>query len=121
NSLEDERIIERLYEASRAGVPIQIVVRGICRLIPGVKGQSETIRVRSLLDRYLEHARIYRFHHDGEERLYVASADWMKRILSRRVEVAVPIYDEEIRRQLERALELSFADNRKARVIDASG
>jgi polyphosphate kinase len=121
NSLEDEKMIERLYEASGAGVPIDIIVRGICRLIPGIPGQSETIRVRSILDRYLEHARIYRFHHDGEERLYLASADWMKRNLSHRVEVAVPIYDPEIRRQLERVLSLQLADNQKARVIDASG
>jgi polyphosphate kinase len=121
NSLEDEKIIERLYEASRAGVPIDLVVRGICRLVPDVPGQSETIRARSILDRYLEHSRIYRFHHDGEERMYLASADWMKRNLSHRVEVAVPIYDEEARRQLERALSISLADNRKARVVEASG
>lgn len=121
NSLEDEKMVERLYEASCAGVPMDIIVRGICRLMPGVRGQSETIRVRSILDRYLEHARVYRFHHDGEERLYLASADWMKRNLSRRVEVAVPIYDAEIRRQLELALALQLADNLKARVIDASG
>ena len=121
NSLEDEKMIERLYEASCAGVPIDIIVRGICRLVPGVKGQSETIRVRSILDRYLEHARIYRFHHDGEERLYLASADWMKRNLSHRVEVGVPVYDPEIRRQLERVLQLQLADNLKARIVDASG
>jgi polyphosphate kinase len=119
NSLEDEKIIERLYEASCAGVPIDLVVRGICRLVPGVRGQSETIRVRSILDRYLEHARIYRFHHDGEERLYLASADWMKRNLSHRVEVAIPVYDAEVRRQIEQVLALQLADNRKARVIDA--
>jgi polyphosphate kinase len=121
NSLEDAKMIERLYEASCAGVPIDIIVRGICRLIPGVKGQSETIRVRSILDRYLEHARIYRFHHDGEERLYLASADWMKRNLSHRVEVGVPVYDPEIRRQLERVLALQLADNLKARIIDVDG
>jgi len=121
NSLEDAKIIERLYEASCAGVPIDIIVRGICRLVPGVRGQSETIRVRSILDRYLEHARIYRFHHDGEERLYLASADWMKRNLSHRVEVAIPVYDPEVRRQLEHVLALQLADNRKARIIDVGG
>ena len=121
NSLEDEEIIDQLYEASCAGVPIDIIVRGICRLVPGVRGQSETIRVRSVLDRYLEHARIYRFHHDGEERLYLASADWMRRNLSHRVEVAVPIYDPEVRHQIERVLAIQLADNRKARVIDAAG
>jgi polyphosphate kinase len=121
NSLEDEKIIDRLYEASRAGVPIDIIVRGICRLVPGVAGQSESIRVRSIIDRYLEHARIYRFHHDGENLLYLASADWMKRNLSHRVEVAIPVYDPEIRRQLETVLALQLADNSKARVVDAGG
>jgi len=121
NSLEDEKIIERLYEASRAHVPIDVIVRGICRLVPGIEGQSESIRVRSIIDRYLEHARIYRFHHDGQNLLYLASADWMKRNLSHRVEVAVPVYDPEVRRQLERVLALQLADNRKARVLDAAG
>ena len=121
NALEDSEIIARLYDASVAGVPIDLIVRGICRLIPGVPCQSETIRARSILDRYLEHARIYRFHHDGGERMYMASADWMTRNLSRRVEVAIPIYDAEIKRQLERSLELQLADNTKARVIDAEG
>jgi polyphosphate kinase len=121
NALEDADIIERLYDASEAGVPIDIIVRGICRLVPGVAGQSETIRVRSILDRYLEHARIFRFHARGEDRLYLASADWMRRNLSRRVEVAVPIHDDDVRRQLLRLLELQLADNRKARVIDAEG
>jgi polyphosphate kinase len=121
NALEDSEIIARLYDASVAGVPIDLIVRGICRLIPGVPCQSETVRARSILDRYLEHARIYRFHHDGEERMYVASADWMTRNLSRRVEVAIPIYDPEIKRQIERSLELQLADNTKARVIDAEG
>lgn len=121
NALEDSRIIRRLYDASVAGVPIDIIVRGICRLIPGVPGQSETIRVRSILDRYLEHARLYRFHHDGEELMYMASADWMTRNLSRRVEVALPVYDPEIRKQLERVLEIQLADNTKARWIDEAG
>ena len=121
NSLEDPKIITRLYDASVAGVPIDIIVRGICRLVPGVPGQSETIRVRSILDRYLEHARIYRFHHDGEERMYIASADWMTRNLSRRVEVAIPVHDPEVRRQLERVLEIQLADNTKARLIDGTG
>jgi len=121
NALEDEKIIKRLYVASVAGVPIDVIVRGICRLIPGVPGQSETIRVRSILDRYLEHARIYSFHHDGEQPMYLASADWMKRNLSRRVEVAIPVYDPEVRRQLQRLIDLQLADNRKARTIDASG
>ena len=121
NALEDPRIIRRLYDASVAGVPIDIIVRGICRLVPGVKGQSETIRVRSILDRYLEHARIYRFHHDGEDLMYLASADWMTRNLSRRVEVAMPVDDPAIRTQLQRVLEIQLADNTKARMIDEAG
>jgi len=121
NALEDADLIERLYDASVAGVPIDVVVRGICRLVPGVPGQSETIRVRSILDRYLEHARIFRFHARGEERLYLASADCMRRNLSRRVEVAVPVFDSDVRRQLFRLLELQLADNRKARIIDVAG
>lgn len=121
NALEDPEIIERLYQASGAGVPIDIIVRGICRLIPGVPGQSENIRVRSILDRYLEHARIYRFHHDGEDLIYMASADWMTRNLSRRVEVAVPVYDPDVHAQIQRSLEIQLADNTKARIVDETG
>lgn len=121
NSLEDPKIIKRLYKASVAGVPMELIIRGICRLVPGVPGQSETITARSILDRYLEHGRIYRFHHDGEERMYLASADWMKRNLSRRVEVAIPVYDPEIRRHLQRLIEIQLADNRKARIIEEKG
>ena len=121
NALEDEKIIKRLYEASVSGVPIDIIVRSICRLIPGIASQSETIRVRSILDRYLEHPRIFKFHHDGEERMYLASADWMRRNLSSRVEVAIPVYDPDVRRQLQRLLDIQLADNQKARVIDAKG
>ena len=120
NALEDAEIIDKLYDASRAGVPIQIIVRGICRLVPGIPGQSETIEVRSILDRYLEHARIYVFRAGGRERMFIASADWMRRNLSRRVEVAVPVYDQEIRRQLRTLLELQLADNTKARLIEAT-
>jgi polyphosphate kinase len=121
NALEDRKIIQRLYNASTAGVPIEVIVRGICRLIPGVHGQSENIRARSIIDRYLEHARIYIFHNHGEELMYLASADWMKRNLSKRVEVAVPVYDAEIKRQLRALVDLQLADDRKARVIDPNG
>jgi polyphosphate kinase len=121
NALEDQKIIDRIYRASVAGVPIDIIVRGICRLVPGVVGQSETVRVRSIVDRYLEHARVYRFHHDGEEPMYLASADWMTRNLSRRVEVAIPIFDPEIRRQIQTLVDLQLADNTKARIIDEEG
>ena len=121
NALEDTDMIRCLYDASAAGAPIEIIVRGICRLVPGVPGLSESIRARSILDRYLEHARIYIFHHDGEERMYLASADWMKRNLSRRVEVALPVYDPEVRRQLRACVDLQLADDCKARVVDGEG
>ena len=120
NGLEDAKIIDELYEASRAGVPIRIIVRGICRLVPGVPGQSETIEVRSILDRYLEHARIFLFHNGGDERMYLASSDWMNRNLSKRVEVAIPVLDPEIRRQLRVLLTFQLEDNVKARVIDGA-
>jgi len=121
NALEDTKIIRKLYDASAAGVPIELMVRGICRAIPGVPNQSESMRIRSILDRYLEHARVYEFHHDGEERMYLASADWMKRNLSRRVEVAIPIYDPDVKQELTDFMALQFGDNTRARWIDASG
>lgn len=121
NALEDTAMIATLYEASKAGVPVDIIVRGICRLVPGVPGRSETIRVRSIIDRYLEHSRLYVFHAGGEQRMYLASADWMHRNLSSRVEVALPVYDPEVKRQLARLLDLQLADNRKARRVEADG
>ena len=119
NSLEDRKIITRLYEASRAGVQVRLIVRGICCLMPGVPDQSETIEVTSIVDRFLEHARVYVFYHGGEEPLYLASADWMRRNLSRRVEVAFPLYDPDLRRELRTLLDLQQTDNTKARLIDA--
>ncbi|HET9949521.1 MAG TPA: polyphosphate kinase 1 [Longimicrobiales bacterium] len=121
NALEDDGMIAALVEASSAGVPIDLIVRSICRLVPGVPGRTETVRARSVVDRYLEHGRIYRFHHDGEERLYVASADWMTRNLSHRVEIAIPVYHPEVRRQLRAVLDLQLADDCKARLLDAAG
>jgi polyphosphate kinase len=119
NSLEDEVMIEKLYEASRAGVKIDIIVRGICCLVPGVKQQSENIRVISTIDRFLEHARIYVFHNGGAERYYLASADWMTRNLSRRVEVAFPVYDEQLQRELRDIIRMQLDDDVKGRLINA--
>lgn len=119
NSLEDRKMIKKLYEASQAGVKIQIIVRGICCLVPGIEGMSKNITVISIVDRFLEHTRIYVFHNDGEELVYVASADWMRRNLSRRIEVAFPVYDKRIKSQLLKLLELQLRDNTKAREIDA--
>ena len=118
NALEDEEIIGRLYQASAAGVPIQLVIRGICCLVPGLDGLSETVRARSIVDRYLEHGRVYSFHNGGDERLYLASGDWMYRNLSQRVEVAFPIYDPDVRKQIRTVLDLQLTDNVRARVLD---
>lgn len=119
NSLEDAKIIRRLYDANRQGVDIELIVRGICCLVPGVEGQSDRMAVRSIIDQFLEHARLYIFHNRGDEKYYLASADWMKRNLSQRVEVAFPIYDEDVRHELRQILELQRRDNTKARIIDA--
>ncbi|RNI25973.1 polyphosphate kinase 1 [Rufibacter latericius] len=118
NALQDSRMIQQLYEASQAGVKIELLVRGICSLIPGVPGLSENISVRSIVDRYLEHGRIYVFGNGGEEKIYVASADWMNRNLSRRVEVAFPIYNPVLRQEIRHMLDMHMKDNQKARLTD---
>lgn len=118
NSLEDPLMIDKLYEASQAGVRIQLIVRGICCLLPGVEGLSENIEAISIVDRFLEHARIYVFGNGGNEKMYIASADWMTRNLDRRVEVAAPIFDPSIYKELRKSLELQLLDNRKARILD---
>ena len=119
NGLQDRGIIDKLYEASAAGVPVRLLIRGICCLRPGVEGLSDLIEVTSIVDRFLEHSRIFMFHADGAEKLYLASADWMTRNLNRRVEVAFPIYDLDIRSELRHVLDLQCADNTKARTVDA--
>ena len=118
NSLEDKAMIAKLYEASRAGVRIRIIVRGICCLIPGATGMSENISVTSIVDRFLEHARIYLFGNGGEEELFIASADWMTRNLDRRIEVAAPISDPILFRELRNLLDFQLRDNVKARIIN---
>ena len=118
NSLQDNGIIDKLYEASAAGVPVRLLIRGICCLRPGVEGLSESIEVTSIVDRFLEHSRMFVFHADGAEKLYLSSADWMTRNLNRRVEVAFPIYDQDVRDELRHVLDLQCADNTKARIID---
>ena len=119
NALEDEEIIGKVYEASQAGVEIRMVVRGIFRAVTGVEGWSENIEARSIVDRFLEHARVFHFANGGDEVLYLASADWMKRNLSRRIEVAFPIYDEALREEIKHILDLQWADDTKARILDA--
>ncbi len=120
NSLEEPEMIEKLYEASQAGVRIRMIVRGICCLRPGIKGLSENIEITSIVDRFLEHARVYIFGNGGQEKLYIASADWMNRNLHRRIEVAIPIYDENLHQELRHIINLQLADNTKARVINAT-
>ncbi|HMB90446.1 MAG TPA: polyphosphate kinase 1, partial [Rhodothermales bacterium] len=118
NSLEDPRIIERLYKANQAGVDVRMLVRGFSCLVPGVEGVSEDITITSIVDRFLEHARAYVFCNDGEEDLYLASADWMKRNLNRRVEVAFPIYDPALAREIRTLLDFQLNDNVRARLFD---
>ena len=115
NALQDKAMIMKLYEASRAGVRVELLVRGISCLVPGAEGFSEGIRQQGIVDRYLEHARVYVFGNGGEEKVYVASADWMSRNLSRRVEVAFPILDDQLRAQLRHLLDLQRQDNVKSR------
>lgn len=122
NALSEPRVIRALYQASRAGVPIDLLVRGICCLRPGVPGVSETIRVRSIVGRFLEHARVFLFHAGGAERVLASSADWMTRNLAHRVEVAFEIEDERLkRRTIEECLELYLSDNAQAWILDARG
>lgn len=118
NSLVDSDLIRKLYEASRAGVKVRLIIRGICSLVTGVLGQSENIEAISIVDRYLEHGRVFIFHHGGKELTYISSADWMTRNLDFRSEVAVPVYDPGIIRTLRKLLEIQWSDNTKARVLN---
>ncbi len=118
NSLVDRELINKLYEASSAGVKIKIVVRSICSLIPGISGLSENIEAFSIVDKYLEHSRIFVFCNNGDEKFYISSADWMIRNLDNRVEVAAPIYEKNIQNELKTFFELQFKDNKKARIIN---
>lgn len=115
NSLSDIKLIDRLYEASNAGVKIQLIVRGICSLIPGVPGMSENIEAISVVDRFLEHSRIYIFGNSGDPDVYISSADFMTRNLDERVEVTCPIYDEHIKKELIETFEIGWKGNVKAR------
>ncbi|MFC5468891.1 polyphosphate kinase 1 [Cohnella suwonensis] len=121
NSLSNQSIIDKLYEASQAGVKIELIVRGVCCLRPGVQGLSENIRVISIVDRYLEHARILAVAGGGDEMVYISSADWMTRNLSRRVELMCPVYDAGIRLMLMNLLQLNLRDNQKARELSSAG
>ena len=121
NSLTDKKIIDKLIEASQAAVKIDMVIRGICCLIPGVKGKTENIQVRSIVGRFLEHSRIYIFGTQEREKVYIASADFMTRNTLRRVEVAAPVYDKDLKMQLEEMFITMLSDNQKARQEDSRG
>jgi len=118
NAITNFKMIEILYEASCEGVPIQMIVRGICCLIPGVKGMSENIEVISIVDKYLEHPRVYIFENAGDSKVYLSSADFMTRNIENRVEVAVPIYDSILKQEIQDVFEIAWNDNVKARKIN---
>lgn len=118
NSLVDREMIGKLYEASNAGVEITLIIRGACSLVTGIPGFSENIKAYSIVDKYLEHARVFIFHNNGDEKIYLSSADWMSRNLDSRSEVAVPIYDKETRQQLKDIIQIQLSGNTKVRILD---
>lgn len=120
NSISSYKMVDKLYEASQAGVKIQMIVRGICCLVPGVKGISENIEVISIVDKFLEHTRLYIFCNNDDNKVYISSADWMTRNIDNRVEVSCPIYQEDIKQELLDIYDICWSDNVKARVVDKS-
>lgn len=121
NSLTDKRLIMKFYEASNAGVQIDCIIRGICCMKPGIQGVSENIHVISIVGRFLEHSRIYYFHHAGKRKIYLSSADMMTRNMIKRVEILFPIVEEELKDRLTNVLQLQLSDNAKARYQDSEG
>ena len=121
NSLVDRALIEALYAASQAGVAVDLIVRGICCLRPGIPGLSDRIRAISIVDRYLEHARAFYFENGGKPEYWLASADWMPRNLDHRVEVAFPVLEPRLQAQIREVLELQLTDTVKAREILIDG
>lgn len=118
NNLEEETLISKLYEASNAGVKIRLIVRSICRLVPGVAGQSENITIKRIVDRYLEHGRVFVFHNSGNEEVFMGSADWMNRNIYRRIEVCFPVYDPQIKKQMIDLLDIQWNDTAQAVMLD---
>ena len=121
NSLTDKKIIDKLIEASEAGVKIDMIIRGICCLIPGVEGKTENIRIISIVGRFLEHSRIYIFGSKERRKYYIASADFMTRNTVRRVEVAAPVYNDKLKTKLQEMFDVMLSDNQKARKLEADG
>ncbi|MEZ4857171.1 MAG: polyphosphate kinase 1 [Gelidibacter sp.] len=120
NSISSFMMIDKLYQASRAGVKVQMIVRGICCLVPGVKDMSENIEIISIVDKFLEHTRLYIFCNDNAPKVYISSADWMTRNIENRVEVTCPIYDQDIKQELLEVYEIAWNDNVKARVLNST-
>ncbi|NOH69880.1 polyphosphate kinase 1 [Vibrio pectenicida] len=118
NNLVDKPLINKLYEASNAGVKIKMVIRGMCSLVPGIKGVSENIRIISIVDRFLEHPRVLIFHNNGSPKVYISSADWMTRNIDYRIEVATPVRDPRLKRRIIDIINIHFTDTVKARLID---
>jgi polyphosphate kinase len=121
NAISDARMVQSLYRASQAGVPIELIVRGMCELRPGIPGVSENIRVRSIVGRFLEHSRVFVFTNGGQREIYMGSADWMGRNLDRRVETTVPVLDPEIGDRIVGVLNVMLADDTKARWLRPDG
>lgn len=119
NNLEEKVLISKLYEASNAGVKVELIIRGICCLVPGVKGMSENINVRRIIDKYLEHGRIFIFHNQGNQEIFMGSSDWMNRNIYRRIEVCFPIYDENIKQEILQIIDLQLHDTTQAVSINS--
>ncbi len=120
NSISSYKMVDKLYEASNAGVKIQMIIRGLCCLVPGIKGMSENIEVISVVDKFLEHSRVYIFGNNGDTKVYISSADWMTRNIDNRVEVSCPIYDEDIKQEILDTYDICWNDNVKARLLNES-
>ena len=118
NNLVDKGLVDRLYAASSSGVPVNLLIRGMCSLIPELEGISDNIRVISIVDRYLEHDRVYIFDNAGDKQVYLSSADWMTRNIDYRIEVATPLLDPRLKQQILDIIEILFSDTVKARYID---
>jgi len=114
NNLEEKSLISKLYEASSAGVKIQLIIRGICCLAPGIPGMSENISVIRIVDRYLEHGRVFIFNNGGSPEIFMGSSDWMNRNIHHRIEVCFPVHDEKIKQQLAKFIQVQLNDNTKA-------
>ena len=120
NNITNYKLVDKLYEASKAGVKVKMIVRGICCLVPGIEGMSENIKVISIVDKFLEHPRVYIFENAGNRKIYLSSADWMTRNIENRVEVGCPIYDKDLQQEILDIFYISWKDNVKARVVNKS-